>query len=308
MKDYDIYLKQHIHEAEVLIYSLPYRDGITVTNRIILEAMLKYYTLQKAIAIQNQSEIIAEIDKIILTIQEKVGSGLEIQSRVDLFKQAKAELEQISLELNIPDLPTLLWSFFEVENILELRVSDVEAHVSSMLGRIENQIALVSNEPTSILHTFANMNSGLVLQAEVEETFKQGFDEVSNDIEILASDLNLLYCFLIGGESMIEIMAKITDTLITSYLNGVENNIVISAAERASAAKKSIDISTSVSLFCEMAATVIYYFQSNSSFTLSVNASAGLKRFRRLEEIDELTLGELDNKTLNELDFVEIVG
>ena len=78
MKDYDIYRKQHIHETEVLIYSLPYRDGITVTNRIILEAMLKYYTLQKAIAIQNQSEIVAEIDKIILTIQENVGSGLEI--------------------------------------------------------------------------------------------------------------------------------------------------------------------------------------------------------------------------------------
>lgn len=41
VKEFDIYLKRRITECDLIVYSLPYRDGLTATNRIIWKAALK---------------------------------------------------------------------------------------------------------------------------------------------------------------------------------------------------------------------------------------------------------------------------
>ena len=46
-KEFDIFLKKHIIECDLLIYSIPYRDGISVTDRLILNAALESYSLYK---------------------------------------------------------------------------------------------------------------------------------------------------------------------------------------------------------------------------------------------------------------------
>lgn len=306
MKDYDIFLKKHIHDTEVLIYALPYRDGISVTYRIILEAMLSYYTLQKMIAIENKSELVSEIDKIILTISEKVKSGIEVKGELDLFKHTEAELEQTALELNIPELPAFMRSFFQMENLLAIRVSDAEADIISMLGDIENQIVVNANDLETFLASYGGAEHEIGLQTEMEGALKRSYAEIANDVGLSMADFNLIYSYLIGGEVTMLLVAEISDALISSYLNGVENSIGITMKERANSAVKSIRISNSMVAFCEMAATVIYYFQSSNDFTVTVKAESRLKRFRRLAELDNLTLGELDDQILEELDYIII--
>lgn len=41
VKEFDIYLKRRITECDLIVYSLPYRDGLTATNRIILESCMQ---------------------------------------------------------------------------------------------------------------------------------------------------------------------------------------------------------------------------------------------------------------------------
>ena len=50
-KEFDIFLKKHIIECDLLIYSIPYRDGISVTDRLILNAALESYSLYKLVAV-----------------------------------------------------------------------------------------------------------------------------------------------------------------------------------------------------------------------------------------------------------------
>ena len=54
-KEFDIFLKKHIIECDLLIYSIPYRDGISVTDRLILNAALESYSLYKFVAVQTGS-------------------------------------------------------------------------------------------------------------------------------------------------------------------------------------------------------------------------------------------------------------
>ena len=64
MREFDVFIEKPLTEADVLIYSIPFRDGITASNRIILETMLDYYTLQKAVALKNNIALVSRIDEI----------------------------------------------------------------------------------------------------------------------------------------------------------------------------------------------------------------------------------------------------
>ena len=46
-KEFDIYLNERLHQCDIIVYSIPYRDGLTVMERLILETCLESYTLQK---------------------------------------------------------------------------------------------------------------------------------------------------------------------------------------------------------------------------------------------------------------------
>ena len=47
MKEYDIFLKQRLTEGKIIVYSLPFRDGVSAVNRIVLQALVSYFTMQK---------------------------------------------------------------------------------------------------------------------------------------------------------------------------------------------------------------------------------------------------------------------
>ena len=81
VKEFDIYLKRRITECDLIVYSLPYRDGLTATNRIILESCIESYTLQKFVAMQFGSELVSHIDKMIKTCYEEAELGYGYQCR-----------------------------------------------------------------------------------------------------------------------------------------------------------------------------------------------------------------------------------
>ena len=72
MKEYDIFLKQRLTEGSIIVYSLPFRDGVSAVNRVVLRAMLSYFSLKKKIAVANQSALLSEIDEMLATVSEKI--------------------------------------------------------------------------------------------------------------------------------------------------------------------------------------------------------------------------------------------
>ena len=79
-KQFDVYLKDRLTQCDIFVYNLSFRDGISVTNRLILEACLDYYILQKLIAVNAGSTLVAHIDEMIKTVREMLSVGQEINS------------------------------------------------------------------------------------------------------------------------------------------------------------------------------------------------------------------------------------
>ena len=77
-KEFDIYLNNRLTQCDIIVYSIPYRDGLTVVNRVILESCLDNYLLQKFVAAQTGSELEAHIDKMIKICNEKLSVGTMI--------------------------------------------------------------------------------------------------------------------------------------------------------------------------------------------------------------------------------------
>lgn len=305
MKEYDIYLKQRLHESKLFIYSIPYRDGVSVTNRILLEAMLQYYTLQKLIAVENKSELVAEIDDILAIVHERIGNSMGIQISAEFLTRYYNELEQNAIELNIPDLPAFLRSFIDVRDALGIHVSDVDVIAKGFLGEhLDNAIVFAASDLTLDERMFGQAKSAMTLRARIGKTHKHDFEVVNSGLVVDTPPVDLFYCYSTGLETAMSIVAHITDIEIHYSLGDANSAMAILTSEPETSAVKHITISNEIELFCEMAATVISYFQADSGMAIRSSVSAGMKRYRLLEELDDMTLEEMDNMTLEELDYV----
>lgn len=309
MKEYDIFLKQRIHESKLFIYSIPYRDGISVANRLLLEAMLQYYTLQKMIAVESKSELVAEINEILSIVHERIGSGMEMRISADFLTRYYNELEQSAIEMNIPELPTFMRSFFDVQNALGIHVSSVDVIAKGSLGdRLGNAIIFAADSVEMKAKMFGQAESSMAMKAKIKRTHKQSFEVVNSELVVDTPAVDLFYCYTTGLETAMSIVTQITDIEIHYSLGDANSAMVLSASETENAAKKYISVADEIQLFCEMAITAISHFEASQGMAMQSSVSAGLKRYRLLKEIDDLELKDIDDMTLNELNWVELTS
>ena len=62
---YNIYLRKRLTEFDLIIRNLPYRDGLIIYNRMYLDAMVNYLTLQKYIIGDSDVQLSSEIDDLL---------------------------------------------------------------------------------------------------------------------------------------------------------------------------------------------------------------------------------------------------
>lgn len=144
MKEYDIFLKQRLTEGKIIVYSLPFRDGVSAVNRIVLQALVSYFTMQKKIAIANQSVLVSEIDDMLATVYEKIENQVCLDASAVLTTRYQNELKQAAMELDIPNLPLLALSFFALEDQVGIQVNQPFAYAKSSLGESKNAMVVLA--------------------------------------------------------------------------------------------------------------------------------------------------------------------
>ena len=159
MKEYDIFLKQRLTEGSIIVYSLPFRDGVSAVNRVVLRAMLSYFSLQKKIAVANQSALLSEIDEMLATVSEKIGDQVCLEASAALTIKYRNELEQAAMRLDIPAFTLFAQSFFALESQIGIKVSQPIAYAKSSLGDAQSAMAIVAKslaEQKQVFDTIQN--------------------------------------------------------------------------------------------------------------------------------------------------------
>lgn len=306
-KDFDIFLHRHLTECDLVIQSIPFRDGITVTDRMILDACLQGCKLMRIAAAQSNMELVAQLDRIIKTCHERLG----LQTVMD----ASAELKAMSIthptiepiELSAENLGMLATVLNRAEDKMVMSVEPLVTKIAKSLGRMNGQIVLAADTTGTLKKSILTLRSGMYLDAGLDGDLKKGLLlDIDTDISMDATLSSL--CKRIGFDAAagIEMTAIILGTRLSHSLGRAISGITINSKVTGTKARKFETAEGIIQLMADMTPILIKIIHpENRDILLGANVTGSkLKRHRLLSEMDELSLADFDDMTLDEMDYV----
>lgn len=304
MKEYDIFLKRRLSEGTIIVYSLPYRDGVSVVNRVILQAMLSYFTLQKKIAVSNQSSLLAELDDMLATVSERIGNQACLDANAAFTVRYRNELEQAAMELDIPAFVLFAKGFFALESQVGILVSNPVTYAKSFLDNSSSKIGISAMSLAEQKQVFDAIQNQTIFRADSLDFVKRDFEEGKNAIGIEQTNPELLYHYTTEMEAAFSIAASIGETEFHYSLGNGSDEMGITVSEPELFAEKKLQISNAIEMFCELVIETVSMFSVANSAEVLMTLTTEMKRYRLLSELDSKALNEIDSMTLEELDFV----
>lgn len=305
-KEFDIYLRKHLVECDLLVYSIPYRDGISVTDRLILEAALNGYLLHKFAAVQMGSEVEAHIDQMIKLCLEKLNMGVKLDATAEFEATAKLYMEDTPIIIDTPALDMLGQVFNEVENKLVLAAKVLDTQVAMSMGQVELPLLANANVADTLKRDFLNLRSVITPNVVVNQINQVDYIGVEAPVAIDSELQSLCYQLTFDARTAVEIVALVLGTEIRHSLGVWYNGLTLDFRVKGTLAQKFIIAETVASILQEATGKlikVLYLDRANLIVKVS-DMNISMKRCRLLYEMDDLTLAELDDMTLGELDYV----
>lgn len=304
-KEFDIYLNKRLTECDIIVYSIPFRDGLTATNRMILESCIESYTLQKFIAVATGSELIPHIDKMIKVCHERLGLGAVFGADAEFQTHYVLNPVPAPIEIAaIDDLQTLRTMFTSAENQLQITAVSVDAMVAKSLGGGKSVLNLDANVRQSLKNSILHPIATIPIAATVRQISEQNFLIANASVEPNADIVDLCYRFYQTAGTIMQIAAAVTETEIHFSLGSGVSEFELLASGDCTATKYEV-IHNIVEIFADVTEKITQFMTpAIGDVLLSAAATPVLKRHRLLNEMDADTLLTYDDMTLEDIDFV----
>lgn len=305
VKEFDIYLKRRITECDLIVYSLPYRDGLTATNRVILESCLESYTLQKFVAMQLGSELVSHIDKMIKTCYERLNWKTAINANAVFQTHYIMNPKPSVVELAVEDIPALETMFAEAESRMVLNAAPLLANVAKSLGYGQTAIAFDGGVRDTLKWGLMSPRNRVILDAAISGT--QAVDYLKADAPVVFGTemVNLCYRITSAASTAMEIAALVLGTELHFSFGRAYGGMAFGAKVSGEHMQKYEVVENNLRILADATESIRQFVGTEgSTVDLTVNASTILKRHRLLAEMDADELSEYDDMTLDEVDFV----
>lgn len=231
-----------------------------------------------------------------------IQSGFMLQSEAEFVPRILARPIQGGIVISAAPMRSTLQKMTKGENSI-IFSSEADAILSHSLGRMESGFVIKSNSPSMSKHSFFNGESGFVLDAAPLDTKCLNRFTVDNGILLTAELKNLCYLVCLDIDNGIVLDTEAAGTLI-KVLYGAESGIIL-GTEASAAATKAIRAESGIVLDTEATGIPVKVMKpEESGIVIDSEATADSKRYRLLEELDNLELKDIDDMTLEELDWV----
>lgn len=306
MKEFDIYLNERLTECDIIVYSIPYRDGLTAINRLILESCVENYTLTKFIAVQTGSELVSHIDEMLKICNERLNNGVKFSVMADFDTHYSIRPDEAGIVVSSDRVKLLATSFLEAKSALQIAVEPLDARLAKQLGRGHSEIELQSTVEEALKNSIERFSPSVILDAEVRKTNKHGFIQTEAGIPISSEVVNLCYRIYDTVRTALQINAAVLETEIHYSLGRGESGIELSADMRdGDYVTKYIAMRNAVNILATATESIRQFMEPNETpLVLDMDASCILKRYRLLGEMDNDELLSYDDMTLEDVDFV----
>lgn len=305
-KEFDIYLREHLTECDVIVYSIPYHDGISVTNRLILEAALNSYTLQKFAAVQMKSELVAHIDEMIKLCLEKLNMKTVIEASAKFEAHSKLYLEDMPLIIDTSSVEMLERMMNDVENGLILAVEPLDTQLAVSTGGGDFPLLVGAHVTDTFKRSLLNLRSSTIAETAVTQINQVDYIDADTTTVIDSTLQNLYYKLTFDASSVLEIMTLVLGTEIRHSLGRWYPSIAVGAKVTGTWAQKFIAADAVANIMQEAVWKLIkvLYPEDNVITITTDDVNAGLKRYRLLYEMDDNLLSDYDDMTLDSIDYV----
>lgn len=306
-KEFDVYLSDRLTECDIIVFNIPYRDGLTAYSSIVLNACLNYYILHKFIAAQAGSSLVSRIDSMIAVISQRLRTGMQLSCNADVAVQYFLPRVETLMPINTT-ADIISKDVFQAEDIIQISSMVIDALVSKSLGHGICSLQIQSSIEDTIKHSFEHPTAPINISSEVS-TNKKIFEQHYDRMLINTNVSNLCYNLHIAGETALHITSAVIDTELHYPFGQAcsEFNISTGVVEGGIQHQNMICLTNGIAVLNKLTLDAITYFGVQSSqIDLSQEVSTVLKRFRKLYEIDDSHLGSINDLPLHELDYIMI--
>lgn len=307
-KEFDIYLNRRVAECDLLVRSLPFRDGLTADNKVVVDACIEAYTLYKFAATQLHSNLTAHIDEMLKTCYEMLGMDVNIclNAAFQVHYIACPSRDNI-VELSCGDISALTAMFARAENAVRIGIEELEASIGKSVGSGNSEMIVSSKITDALKRGMLSINSQLPLESSISEVNEQNFIICETSVEPTAMLERLCYRITDAASTAIELAALVLGTEIHYSFGRAYVNMEFDSSVQDVHTTKSEIVQGAFTILAEMAESIKQYMQpERSTLRVFFAAEPVLKRPRLLSELDDALLSSIDEMALEDLYYVTL--
>ena len=299
---YNIYLRKRLTEFDLIIRNLPYRDGLIIYNRMYLDAMVNYLTLQKYIIGDSDVQLSSEIDDLLERVYNIFSSGMELGAELEVFA-AKPTGGSTSAVLSTNETEVHEETFNTFQNVTQLLTGALKYDIAKSLGSGATEMELSSAPASTLKEALENFEDDILLDAHVS-TAAVVNAEGDSEVVLDTSNPNLFYLLSVEGEAMMNLLFS-ADFEMWYTLGTGNSSMYLSVENNGVESKKFMTYESFLNLILEVGNILqCFIFPEESEAQLHSELGVGMMRYRLLSDMDNSALNEHDELTLDELDYV----
>lgn len=307
-KEFDIYLNNRLTECDILVYSIPYRDGLTAIHKLILESCIESYTLQKFVAMQTGSELVHHIDEMLKTCYERLSYVTELDVTATFQTHYSLYSDTAGIIMSAECVETLSNLFAKAEFAMQLTAQPVMAYTGKSGGNAESSLVINAALEKDIKNSLLTVAPVVEIETSVLGTNKRSAISVSPGIDIACELTNLCYRFYNGAQAVIQMAADVLATELHYSLGEGTSAIEFSAdIGDGDCSTKYEEFETAVIFVAEVVEAIRQFMHPElHSIAIGIVVDPIMKRHRLLSEMDADNLSAYDDMLLEEIDYVII--
>lgn len=307
-KEFDIYLNNRLTECDILVYSIPYRDGLTAIHKLILESCIESYTLQKFVAVQTGSELVHHIDEMLKTCYERLSYATELDVTATFQTHYSLYSDTAGIIMSAECVETLSNLFAKAESAMQLTAQPVMAYTGKSGGNAESSLVINAALEKDIKNSLLTVAPVVEIETSVLGTNKRSAISVSPGIDIACELTNLCYRFYNGAQAVIQMAADVLATELHYSLGEGISAIELSAdIGDGDCSTKYEEFETVVIFVAEVVEAIRQFVHPElHSIAIGIVVDPIMKRHRLLSEMDADNLSAYDDMLLEEIDYVII--
>lgn len=307
MHTFDVYLKERLTEIDVIITQLVQQDAFSMYDWLYILCSMDNLQILKNLNAETDMTINASVGNLLEIVYEQIKNELMLKADLDLIEGTFSNFDS-EMVLWADEVDALSLDFTGGDSSLEISVDELDYYIARSFGNIEFDMDLILNELDTLKIGMDSFTP--VMELDIESSlFSQKKVECNDwtmNLDVLPTDL--FYLLTIGGKSDMYISAEKIDKYVLKYvLHDLQPEMyLIAEAVDEFGLKKFIEIASVLLIDMEITDTLIALISSESKMFIDCEASAGLKRYRLLNEMDNHVLADFDDMTLEEVDYVII--